>query len=310
MVTDMKHACAVLLTLALWWVAIPAAAEVGLPPGVQPVSGPVVTVYDPPAVAWGSGHRGVDVASTEGAVVVAAAAGTVTFAGLVAGRGVVVVDHGSVRTTYEPVSPEVSVGQAVARGQPIGRLLAGHPGCPVAACLHWGLKSADDYLDPMLLLRTGQVRLLPSDATAPTPPPVATGVAVSSAGYVRPADGPTTSPFGMRLHPVLGVWKLHDGTDIGAPCGSVIRAAAAGVVISVVWNDAYGNRLLIDHGVGPNGHTVTAYNHAQSYSVRVGDVVQAGQPIGAVGTTGWSTGCHLHAQAWVDDVLIDPAGLW
>ena len=80
----------------------------------------------------------------------AAGDGVVVFAGMVAGRPVVSIDHaGGLRTTYEPVDPSVGAGQRVARGSPIGTLLAGHAGCPVEACLHWGLRRGETYLDPL-----------------------------------------------------------------------------------------------------------------------------------------------------------------
>jgi murein DD-endopeptidase MepM/ murein hydrolase activator NlpD len=87
----------------------------------------------------------------------------VTFAGPVAGRGVVVIAHpDGVRTEYEPVQPQVEVGAAVQGGEPIGRLAGRHPGCAPRRCLHWGARRGDTYLDPMSLLRPlGPVRLLP-----------------------------------------------------------------------------------------------------------------------------------------------------
>ncbi len=200
-----------------------ASAAPGLPPGTKPVPGGVLTRFDPPDETWTAGHRGVDLAGTPGERVGAAASGTVTFAAVLAGRGVLVVDHGTVRTTYEPVSATVSVGQVVTRGEEIGRLQAGHPSCPGATCLHWGLREGDAYLDPLLLLGP-TIRLLPASAT-PVPHQVT--------GLVRPATGSVTSPYGMRRHPVTGVWKLHDGTDFGASCGSPIVASAEGVVLSV-----------------------------------------------------------------------------
>ena len=85
----------------------------------------------------------------------------VVFAGPLAGRGVVSVDHpGGLRTTYEPVRAVVTPGQRVLRGQQIGLLESGHAGCAAAACLHWGLRRGQDYLDPLRLL-SGRVRLLP-----------------------------------------------------------------------------------------------------------------------------------------------------
>jgi murein DD-endopeptidase MepM/ murein hydrolase activator NlpD len=118
--------------------------------------------FDPPAERWLAGHRGVDLAASPGAVVRAAGAGRVVFAGPVGGRQVVSIDHaGGLRTTYEPLVPSVHAGDLVAAGDPIGRLSGGHPGCPLAACLHWGLRRGEVYLDPLALLGLGQVRLLP-----------------------------------------------------------------------------------------------------------------------------------------------------
>ncbi len=304
----MRRCCVatVLALLLVLGLAPPAGADVGLPRGRLPVDGPVVTPYNPPETRWGSGHRGVDIAAAPGATVVAAAAGTVSFSGMVAGRGVLAIDHGTVRTTYEPVTATVRVGDLVVAGTPVARLEAGHP-CPAAACLHWGLRSGEEYLDPMLLIGPAQLRLLPRGATPrPVPAPLVGG----SGGVSRPADGPITSPFGMRVHPVTGVWKLHDGVDIGAPCGAPVRAWADGVVVQAGWAGAYGNRVLIDHGDGPRGHVVTGYAHAQSMVVRPGARVVRGQVIATVGTTGLSTGCHLHAQAWVNQQLTNPVGLW
>ncbi len=128
-----------------------------------PVSPPaVVRSFDPPPRPWLAGHRGADLAAAAGATVVAAGPGTVLFAGVVAGRGVVSVAHpGGLRSTYEPVAAAVAPGDAVDAGTPIGTLTAGHPGCPAAACLHWGLRRGDAYLDPLALLGRGRVRLLP-----------------------------------------------------------------------------------------------------------------------------------------------------
>ena len=118
--------------------------------------------FDVSAGPYAAGHRGVDLAGAPGAPVLAAGDGVVVFAGMVAGRPVVSVDHaGGLRTTYEPVQPAVAAGQPVARGQPLGVLLPGHADCPVEACLHWGLRRGEVYLDPLLLMRPPRVRLLP-----------------------------------------------------------------------------------------------------------------------------------------------------
>jgi len=121
----------------------------------------VVAGFDPPASRWGAGHRGVDLAGAPGQAVRAALVGTVTFAGTLAGRGVVVVDHGATRTTYEPVDPTVRVGDLVGAGDRIGRLQRGGSHCAPATCLHWGLLEGDRYLDPLTLVGAGPVRLLP-----------------------------------------------------------------------------------------------------------------------------------------------------
>ncbi|HLL67086.1 MAG TPA: M23 family metallopeptidase [Micromonosporaceae bacterium] len=128
---------------------------------------PPVTVlrpFAPPPQPWLAGHRGVDLASRPGARVLAAGAGMVAYAGQVAGTGVVSVEHsGGLRTTYQPVRASVRPGQVVVAGDVVGVLDAGHPGCPLAACLHWGLRVGRAYLDPLCLLGRGRIRLLPLD---------------------------------------------------------------------------------------------------------------------------------------------------
>lgn len=130
----------------------------------------VAARFDPPASRWGVGHRGVDLSGTVGQPVRAARAGTVTFAGRLAGRGVVVVSHGSTRTTYEPLAATVAVGDPVDAGTVIGRLelLGSH--CLPRACLHWGLLEGERYLDPLTLVGGGPVRLLPLLRPAAEPP--------------------------------------------------------------------------------------------------------------------------------------------
>jgi murein DD-endopeptidase MepM/ murein hydrolase activator NlpD len=146
--------------------AAPAAPAAGTGYRLPLAGTPTVTrPFEPPPRPWMAGHRGVDLAAAPGAEVLAAGPGVVAFAGVVAGVGVVSIDHpDGLRTTYQPVLPLVSTGQPVNAGQPIGTLLAGHPGCPVAACLHWGLRSGEQYLDPMSLLGAGPVRLYPVDS--------------------------------------------------------------------------------------------------------------------------------------------------
>lgn len=316
----MKRVATILLALVLSLVATPAIALPTLPDlAVAPVDGPVVRGFDPPELEWLPGHRGVDLSVPPGTTVRAAAAGTVTFAGLVAGRGVVVISHGNVHTTYEPVDPSVLGGQSVDVGAPIGTVVAGHAGCPAAACLHWGLKQGDTYLDPLLLLtaRTSEVRLLPEGSDDELAARIAesesdslntafAGAPVGRGALRPPVNGPITSPFGMRVDPIKGTWRLHSGTDFAAACGTPILAAAAGVVRSVTWHPSYGNRLVLEHGNVDGTRLTTAYNHATGYIVHAGQHVAAGQVIGSVGTTGDSTGCHLHFMVYADDRLVDP----
>ncbi|MFF9646293.1 M23 family metallopeptidase [Kitasatospora aureofaciens] len=133
-----------------------------------PVGGPggLLGRFEPPAKPWAAGHRGVDLAAVPGAEVRAAAAGVITFSGLVAGRPVVTVAHpgsGSppLRTTYLPVTGTLPVGTAVAAGQVIGRLAPDGRHCGAGDCLHWGLLRGGRYLDPLALLGAGRARLLP-----------------------------------------------------------------------------------------------------------------------------------------------------
>nr|WP_051110258.1 M23 family metallopeptidase [Saccharomonospora halophila] len=123
----------------------------------------VVRPFDGGTSPYGPGHRGVDLAATVGTPVVAAAAGYVVFAGPVAGRGVVSIDHdGGLRTTYQPLRPSVPTGSRVGRGEVIGTVVAGHDGCAAHACLHWGLRRDGRYLDPLRAVATDvRIRLRP-----------------------------------------------------------------------------------------------------------------------------------------------------
>jgi murein DD-endopeptidase MepM/ murein hydrolase activator NlpD len=122
--------------------------------------------------------------------------------------------------------------------------------------------------------------------------------APSSSGFIWPASGAVTSPFGWR-------WgRMHEGIDIGASYGSPIRAAASGTVIYCGWESGYGNLVAIDHG----GGIATAYGHQSSIAVSCGQQVSQGQVIGYVGSTGHSTGPHLHFEVRVNGNPVDPMG--
>jgi murein DD-endopeptidase MepM/ murein hydrolase activator NlpD len=296
----------------LWLGAAPPVAAAAS--AVPPLPGPVVRGFDPPDQPWLAGHRGVDLLGTVGAAVVAAMAGRVVYAGTLAGRGVVVVSHGALRTTYLPVSPAVAVGAQVGAGQVVGRLTGGH-GCPGGSCLHWGLKRGGTYLDPLSLLDAGPVRLLPATSVDLVGSLLADRTQALAAGgrlpglLTRPVPGAVGSGFGMRLHPIFGEWRLHNGVDLTAGCGTPIRAAADGRVASVSRDPASGNRLELDHPKVAGHHLVTIYLHARSFSVRPGASVRRGQVVGQVGSTGWSTGCHLHFTVTLDGGYTDPERL-
>jgi murein DD-endopeptidase MepM/ murein hydrolase activator NlpD len=122
--------------------------------------------------------------------------------------------------------------------------------------------------------------------------------AVSSSGFLWPVSGPITSPFGMR-------WgRLHAGIDIGAAFGTTISVAAGGTVIYAGWLGGYGNLVVVDHG----GGLATAYAHQQAIYVGVGQSVGRGEALGEVGSTGNSTGPHLHFEVRVNGSPVDPLG--
>ena len=123
-------------------------------------------------------------------------------------------------------------------------------------------------------------------------------------GMIWPTPGYTTisSQFGMRTHPITGIYKLHTGVDISAPLGATFIAANDGVVVKAGWNNAYGNMVMIDHG----GGVMTLYAHGSEILVEVGDTVTQGTPVLKVGSTGYSTGPHAHFEIRIDGEYVDP----
>ncbi|WP_229053731.1 peptidoglycan DD-metalloendopeptidase family protein [Aeromicrobium sp. Leaf350] len=293
----LRPAVAAVLVAALAGGAAPAAGSDDA--WTWPLAGRAVDRgFEPPPGPYAAGHRGVDLRGTPGEPVLAVAPGTVAFVGEVAGTPVVTVSHGTERSTYQPVRATVEVGRSVDAGQTVGTLLPGHRGCGSSACLHLGRVEGETYLDPSLLL-AGRYRLISPDGPPPAPPRTGTGV------LALPVDAPVTSAFGLRVHPVTGESRQHDGLDLGAPCGTPVAAAAAGTVRSAGPSGGYGLRVEIDHG----GGRVTSYSHLSSAQVAAGGSVAAGQPVARVGITGTSTGCHLHFSVHDHGAAVDPAPL-
>ncbi len=115
-----------------------------------------------------------------------------------------------------------------------------------------------------------------------------------------------TSPYGSRQHPLTGVTKLHTGVDFGAPQGAEVLAARQGQVVFAAMTRAYGNRIVIDHGTIEGKRLETTYSHLSALGVTPGQTVAAGTPIGRVGSTGLSTGPHLHFEVIYDGYYADP----
>ncbi len=122
--------------------------------------------------------------------------------------------------------------------------------------------------------------------------------------FRRPVDAPITSPFGRRFHPILLIWRMHTGIDFGAAYGAAIHAAGDGVVVTAGGMGGYGNAVLIDHG----GGLATLYAHQSRIVVSAGQHVTVGQVIGYVGSSGESTGPHLHFEVRVNGTPVNPMG--
>ena len=214
----------------------PAVADVG-PPGTRWVwpldPRPLVLArFVAPAGPFAPGHRGADLAAAPGATVRAAGDGVIAFAGRVAGRAVVSIDHpGGLRTTYEPVVAVVSAGDPVLAGQVIGRLVLEGSHCLPASCLHWGARRGQTtYLDPLSLLATVRVRLLPvwgsaagspQWAAAARPPPGAGAAAgAPGAAVARGRSGPAGGVTGRQRTSAAAL--VAGSTLVG---GSVLAAA-------------------------------------------------------------------------------------
>ncbi|WP_133985391.1 M23 family metallopeptidase [Kribbella voronezhensis] len=173
------------------------------PPGAEPSPAvwpltprpEIVRGFELPAKPWLPGHRGLDLSGSPGQPVLSATKGTITYAGPLAGRGVVVVTNGPLRTTYEPVIASTHVGATVAPGDQLGTLSSAGTHCPPRTCLHWGLRRAATYLNPLTLLTASPVRLLP------LAPPPTTGHLLSTNSSTSTAEPQANDPLDPRTSP-------------------------------------------------------------------------------------------------------------
>lgn len=164
------------------------------------------------------------------------------------------------------------------------------------------LAVAGDYLG----VRGREAKIVRSDA-----PTDQVGRSMSRSGSVQFSGIPVglplqnarlTSAFGYRVHPISGKYQSHRGIDLSAPMGTPVSATADGVVELAGWLGGYGLTISLDHG----GNLETRYAHLSAFAVSVGEIVKQGQVIGFVGSTGRSTGPHLHYEIRSSDVAMDP----
>jgi hypothetical protein len=215
--------------------ALPPPLASAAPPGAEPRAvwplnprPEIVRGFEPPPKPWLPGHRGLDLAGSPGQPVLSATAGTITYAGPLAGRGVVVVTTGPFRTTYEPVIPSTHVGATVTPGEQLGTLSTAGTHCPPRTCLHWGLRQATTYLNPLSLLSGRPVRLLPLPPPAAVKPPAREAPSIN-----HPATGPErstpTSPTdpGNSAPIADGADHASAATDPAAPTG--VRSSPTGM---------------------------------------------------------------------------------
>lgn len=127
-----------------------------------------------------------------------------------------------------------------------------------------------------------------------------------SSGFIKPIAGPITSPFGWRVHPIFKSRTFHSGIDIGGPNGGAVRASNSGKVIYSGWYGGYGKVVILDHGRYNGAPTTTLYAHMSRYIVNVGDYVSKGQTVGYEGTTGYSTGPHVHFEVRINGQPCNP----
>ena len=157
-------------------------------------------------------------------------------------------------------------------------------------------------IDEQLERESGRIQALLAAAASSGSPAAGAEVVARGGRLLWPANGPLTSGFGYRTHPIFGDGRMHTGIDIGASYGSPVIASDSGQVVYVGTMSGYGNVVVIDHG----GGLATTYNHLSAFSVGTGQQVGRGSPIASVGCTGYCTGPHLHFEVRVNGSPVDP----
>jgi murein DD-endopeptidase MepM/ murein hydrolase activator NlpD len=272
------------------WLALVLVAALLAP--AAPAVAQVVRPFQPPPTPYGAGHRGVDLAAAPGEDIRAILDGVVAFSGDVAGDGWVSVDHGGgLVTTYGLLDPRlVAAGDRVRAGDVLGRLAGS------AEHLDWGARQDGAYVDPLALLPGGwTISLVDPDAPLPALPAAPVGAAGGGGRLAWPVAGRVSSEYGVRTHPITGEQRLHAGLDIAARTGTPVGAAEAGVVRRAGRAGGYGLLVEVEHA----GGLATRYAHLSRIAVSTGQRVTRGQLLGAVGSTGASTGPHLHFEVRV-----------
>lgn len=190
---------------------------------------------------------------------------------------------------------EIDVGADILPGDRFDLIVSGGP---APRLLYAGLERG--HGDDLQLVRWGDGHAAGwiDAARDATPEPV-------ESGLILPAAGRITSYFGTRIHPILRFARFHAGIDIGAGWGSPIVAAADGQVVGAGWSGGYGRQVRIAHG----GGTMSTYSHMSDYAVEPGLYVRRGQVIGYVGSSGFSTGPHLHFEVRQSGVAVNPLGV-
>lgn len=171
------------------------------------------------------------------------------------------------------------------------------------------LQGQSSSLDTQIQQLTEQEREAARQGQQVTPVPAAAAGSTSASGFIRPVPGTMNSTFGWRYHPIYHYMKLHAGDDFPVACGTPVQAAQSGTVLDTTFNSQAGNKVILSHGVRDGKVITTSYHHLQGFAVSPGQHVEQGQTVGYVGTTGSSTGCHLHFEVHEDGTPVDPA-LW